>query len=1165
MLGKVRGRRGFALVVSITMLVLLSILALGMLSLSSIALRTASADSSEAEARANARLALMMAISEIQQALGRDGAITAPSAILDTNPDTADVVGVAEPHLTGVWAARTERLGTEPDYDRETPFMRWLVSNKDPDSVEKLKLAVDGDLAEPVVMVSKSARPGSEVRAGRVPVGRGSYAWWVGDENSKARIGLSDETDRGDAAASVADLLAGMATPGSHGIRAVPGFEQFPSNSETTDKLVSHALIELANPDGESSDEYFHDLSPYSESVLADVTNGSLRQDLSMYLERQDINWLEGWGWPGGSPRFPTGPLGPNDRIALSNPNEFDVLSWKSLHHWYNMHRRQISSNPNLPLAAMRNYVSLDQVSNTTWNSGVMRITPVLARMQMIISYGARRTGSAGGNNSTYNLFMYSYPVLTLWNPYSVGLEVDQWSVFLHTLPLEHTVYRNGTKMSLSGGGTRNGNYNWGWPHGNMVMRFGDGGTPKISFAPGEAKVLTYTSSDSSGFHAHNMVAEIRPWLPPGRTNALGHMGQARHLGTITGAPSDRIEIETTGSSWHTSANSYSNFQTTFCFRTESKAIHRGHPEDMRRQMFTGQVAWRVESDAGNPVPDFISRTNFPSMTLAQLDNSGAPFIHLDVRLKTLDEVRLPNKTWLHNIPHHPYAAATSTRSHREVDAATQFYAHPYTLAFEQINGIEGLVQNRPFFGTSNSPAGRGVIIAQDIPLAPLTSLAQLQNLPQVPIEGLNWSGYYFQNQAIGNSYASPGLPPREIKQRSFPFYLGEYFPWQGGDLSGAFYNDWTAFNNDSYTIGHAPASIIDRSYAANHLLFDSYFFSSLAAQEGEIFRRHGTVRNVRDVVGQFFDGSRPAPNAAYRPHLDGADPNTITQSLVSSRQGVTREAQQRIAAHLMTTGGFNVNSTSVPAWTAVLASAHLKRPVVINSRGSLVSRDKARFVVSRFSAPIGGPADGSMASEDARWLGYRELTEDEIRELATAIVRQVKKRGPFRSMGEFVNRRLSTDTDLALYGALQAALEDPTVSINKAYRDDRITSADLSQRAHSANYRFPEAALGPRHQGTPAYISQADILTPIAPILNARSDTFLVRGYGEARSADGRTILARAWCEAVVQRMPEYIDPADTAHTAAASLRSEPNKLFGRRFHMKSFRWLSPAEIEST
>ncbi len=91
----------------------------------------------------------------------------------------------------------------------------------------------------------------------------------------------------------------------------------------------------------------------------------------------------------------------------------------------------------------------------------------------------------------------------------------------------------------------RDGNYNWGWPHGNMVMRFGDGGTSGLTFAPGEAKQLTYSTSQSGQFHAHDMVEGLRPWTPPSSRDPNGHVGQERHIGTVTASPSDRLDTHT--------------------------------------------------------------------------------------------------------------------------------------------------------------------------------------------------------------------------------------------------------------------------------------------------------------------------------------------------------------------------------------------------------------------------------------------------------------------------------------------------------------------------------------------------------------------------------------------------------------------------------------------
>lgn len=991
-------------------------------------------------------------------------------------------------------------------------------------------------------MVDLPNLPAEErVQAGRLPVGGGSLAWWVGDENTKALINPRDDADRSDNV-QTAELLAGFASPGAHGILTLDGLNGFPANTAASDKLLTLDSLPLIATDA-VADEFFHHLSPYPRSVLANVTHGGLRKDLSLFLERSDINWLQGWGRQEGASGMPRGPLGPNGRIALSNPDDHDVLAWKHLHHWCHMHRRQLANQPDLPVNALLNTTpAIDAISNPAWNSGVTRITPVLVRLQMLISIGMQRQGTT----SNFAMRMYSYPVVTLWNPYNVPMRVTEWSTFLHTLPLEHTIYKAGVKHQLTGGGTRDGNYNWGWPHGNMTTRVGGVAGPGLTFAPGEAKVLTYTASQSGNFNAHNMIERTPAWLP-------SHAGQPRELGTISGGPGDRIAIATSSATWESSSTSYAgqDFQTTFDFRCEPRAEHvGGHSARFQNQMFSAQVGWRHE--AANPRVAFISERNFPSITLADLDNNPLPFLHLDIRLKTLDEPMLPNKTWLLNIPFHPFAAVTSTAKHARqgVDAATTFFAHPYTVTFEQVSGVEGVFQNRPFFGPSNRPGGQSRIVSAPVPLAPLTSLAQLQNLPLLPIEALNWSGYYLQNHAIGNSFASPGLPPTSIRERSFPFYIGQYLPWQGGDIAGRTYDNRAGYNNADYTIAGAPAQVVDRSYAANHLLFDEYFFSSMAAQQGPVFRRYGTERPLRTVVADFFRGVKSLPVAAYRPYNVRESSPDATLNLLTNRQGATPDAFLKSAARIMVDGGFNINSTSVPAWTAILSAANRKRPVFMIRDNQLAGQERGNYVVSRNP----NPSNGSK-TEESRWLGYRELTADEIHELAEAVVRQVKKRGPFRSLGEFVNRRRSNDVEMAKYGALQAALEDPKVGINRDYRgvSNEIMPGDIA----GTNYRFPAAALGSRYQGTPAYINQADILTPIAPIIQARSDTFVIRGYGEARSADRTSIIARAWCEAVVQRVPEFIDEADSPELGLDQLKSDANRRFGRRFVITSFRWL--------
>ena len=101
----------------------------------------------------------------------------------------------------------------------------------------------------------------------------------------------------------------------------------------------------------------------------------------------------------------------------------------------------------------------------------------------------------------------------------------------------------------------------------------------------------------------------------------------------------------------------------------------------------------------------------------------------------------------------------------------------------------------------------------------------------------------------------------------------------------------------------------------------------------------------------------------------------------------------------------------------------------------------------------------------------------------------------------------------------------------------------------------------GPVANAVQPPLSEADVLQSIGSILQTRSDCFRIRTMGESRLADGK-ILARAYCEAVVQRSASYLDNSDRAETALASLRSNINRVFGRRYDMISFRWLNQNEI---
>ncbi|MCY7288586.1 MAG: hypothetical protein LH624_10150, partial [Cryobacterium sp.] len=74
-----------------------------------------------------------------------------------------------------------------------------------------------------------------------------------------------------------------------------------------------------------------------------------------------------------------------------------------------------------------------------------------------------------------------------------------------------------------------------------------------------------------------------------------------------------------------------------------------------------------------------------------------------------------------------------------------------------------------------------------------------------------------------------------------------------------------------------------------------------------------------------------------------------------------------------------------------------------------------------RFRIPSGSP--GNV------WNGFRALSDDDVKLLATNIVTEVRKRGPFLSLAEFVNRRVE-GSEFGAKGAIQAAID--ATAINK-------------------------------------------------------------------------------------------------------------------------------------
>jgi hypothetical protein len=204
-------------------------------------------------------------------------------------------------------------------------------------------------------------------------------------------------------------------------------------------------------------------------------------------------------------------------------------------------------------------------------------------------------------------------------------------------------------------------------------------------------------------------------------------------------------------------------------------------------------------------------------------------------------------------------------------------------------------------------------------------------------------------------------------------------------------------------------------------------------------------------------------------------------------------------------------------------------------------------------------------------------LSKTEIEALATEIVREVKTRGPFTSLSDFVNRRLSTD-DTGKKGALQAAID--RTNINKPYFPAQVSRQQLDNAASLGtaagmdwSFPYPENMTGDLSAGAPGYLTQADVLQTLAPHLVTRSDTYKIRSYGDIVNVITGRLEARAWVEVIVQRTPDFVNypnkdeppeerRIDPPWQQTNALHNVSNRVYGRRWRIVRVRWLSPEEV---
>jgi len=1142
-----RAPRGFALVISLSLMVLLTVLAVGLLGLSSISLRSSTRGDAMAAARANARLALTFALGELQQSTGPDQRVTAtadlagtaagaelangtPPANNTTVNSTQKGLSAVQPgtrHWTGVW----NQSATFVQSFTRTPspnLVGWLISgNENRSAANRLtpassEAAVDtgGDVnpKSAVILAGKRTVGSSHVddyvsaplvdiqeSGAKSPTGR--HAWWIGDEGVKAKLNLEAPVD-GNTKLTYADLAAPR-----RGWETVDGFGNYPKpgsgGEELLVRVISNNESALLDPAiGGDSDSplqrSFHAATADSFGVLCDTLQGGLRLDLSAYLSGS----LPTTAIPG----VLNSPLATTNIIPTSVPNTTKLKGpkWSTLKDFNDLATKLVDG-------------AVKPASSDTQAA----IAPIITDLRLLLGVKLVPSGAV----DTYRCQPCAKIAISLANPYPYPLK---W-----TSPLELEIKnvtdpgRRPSRIWNASGQPAYVPYTTSEP---AVLNNAIFSIPATTLPPGEARAFTVSSPV-----LRPQGSTARVTVPMGTFSSSSPSNFANcvlldHAATNTGTlkldvredqTTTQINVELrTGSTSSTLLRRIERFELDnapfdVTQREFSPALAKQFTEPVPLQLYSFQVS--------QPGADYVS-------VLPSKDQLGLRSSTLRTFADfNMQATRFRKPIMCYNPP--PYFMQIGN------SAATL----PFVPPGKDTGG--DFTRN---LSVSPMPWGRSPFDSrQTILFSPpqqLVSIAQLQHA-DLTADDTYVSVAHQPGNAVGNSYATPFVMRKSSIQPNRPDFT----------ITGT--SSATTINSTYYDI----------SYLLNTALWDTYYFSSIPRTGSPV------PLNDRMVVWN--------PNDTRLDPLNGKD----------------------AAARLLVNGAHNVNSVEKDAWKALLAgSKHLKHP-----SGGAASEDA---LYPRSLEQISASAQPPTGSESDSFSGFRRLTDAQIDAIATEITRQVRMRGPFVSLSHFVNRALVgivQNKDLGRSGALQSALDIAGANISpdgskvvfsdidavedrvnlqndgSAPRADLVGGDATSLPSSGADGTWPPTShdlnagavagiladkemlkdnkykreQGYRSTGIPGWITQADLLQVIGPSLSARSDTFRIRAYGESLDPESGNPVAKAWCEAVVQRLPEYLDSADAPTERGAEL-SEINKKFGRRFQIVSFRWLSPHEI---
>ena len=1202
------------------LMVLLTTLAVGLLGLSSIEIRSSSRNVAMQQARANARMAMMMAIGNLQKSAGPDQRVTGPSDFLGSK--NASGAKLEHPHWTAVWKSvmpdggpvirRQGNGGGLRDrrsldgWDVRDDLLAQLVSGNE-DGIRFTADSGGDDGSTQEVLVGKGSlgdgQPESEsiVRAPKVSIedsdsGKpsGEYAWWVGDLGTKANIATADRfADKGGNGSTLRRLQIAQDF-------SVAGTSGKDAENKDRARFVTPGEFGLeTGGDVASAKDHFHDFTTDSESLLVDVRDGGLKKDLTAYLLNGNVADLSGApGLEGLGLKDDDNLIGAQNKRAESfmvDGGESSRMtevspSFRLLRDW--AQRADSNSltmrtaNPDYPETRppdegkQNSYGDHNLLPVEYKNRTQSDVAPVLVESSLYYNLSYYDAANDPDPRRRIGLRLHLYPRVALWNPYNMSLKIGASMLAMQingAKEIEVTLQDNRKQLfKMCWGRVSNASGAYSGPRrGTHYFQLegttiGPGETVIFSPAGNRPYDINTLSSNlltpgqppdpSRSFYMDKRPENdpAFPGPPPGKHSLFGTQ-QSRPPNPaiaddrLLAPPREWREVVGTKPSGNIQAAGYTQADDYWMFwkpfppgaradtladfnrlpqgRWVSCAFQYGDEDELPVQWSNRDPVPFQKSDAAGvtrQIPDRRTRDGFRLRWFREHASNIAGSGSLKGTSHLEDS---PIATW--NV-----RSSYSFRSAFEnvTDMAPHFFGIYTRDLFDDAvswnnlmpRGSGGTQLGDPF----DQPVSGNSRILFDVPRtgAEVVSLGAFQHLK---FSEFVWHPTY----AFGNSLADPRVErtmtqpdrARDINSREGGWNRDSI----GYSTDGRSHNDdggASDADNWAYSargmLEHVMKdqnTIFDLSYELNQSLWDRYFLST------------GTSREKSDFVKDPAD--HPLPNGRLRPVTSS---KTLGDDIADFH---------RAASALTVDGGFNVNSTSVDAWEALLLSS-----LGVQGENDLVTFPRI------FNLP-GGTFDGSDASSRDAWIGQRALNRGEVKKLAQAIVEEVRLRGPFLSMADFVNRRLRDD-ETGKMGALEAALKRSGVnaSFRQSYPLDN--SRSLPDYKHMDNIKDPtrvEQTLKPDTGawGALGNVTQADLLQSLGPVLTARSDTFVLRTYGSSFDPDGK-VIAEAWCEAVVQRTPVPLTPDDTGLNPDASESLD----FGRAFEVKRFRWLHRDEV---